>query len=419
MAKIRPFKGYRPEQGYEEYVASRPYDVLNSEEAREEAKDNPYSFLRVTKPEITLPEDTYQYDAKVYTQARKNFDQLVHDRILIQDPLECLYIYRQVMTMPNGNQYRQTGIVANSSIEDYFNDVIKKHEYTRPEKEQDRINHMKATGLHSGVVFLTYPDVNDINNIVNDITKLEPQYDFTAKDGVRHTLWVVNEEQKVNALVQLFETKVPYTYIADGHHRAASSAKVGKELADENKNHTGNEPYNWFITTLFPASELNIIDYNRVVEDLNGLSEEQFLKAIADKFEIEKWDEPYAPEGIARIGMFMNHQWYRLTAKDGTFDTKDPVQRLDVSILQKNILDEILGIKDPRTDKRIDFVGGIRGLKELEKRVNSGEMAVAFSLYPVHIEQLIEIADSGNVMPPKSTWFEPKLRDGLVVHKFL
>ena len=418
MARIKPFRGIRPQQEYAFYVASRPYDVLNSEEAREEAKGNPYSFLRVTKSEITLPEEVDHYDPVVYTTAKKNFDKMVNDGILIQDPAECLYVYRQIMQGHGGVQYRQTGIIACSSIDDYINDVIKKHEFTRPEKELDRINHMKATGIHSGLVFLTYPDNPGIDEVVKSVTDLEPQYDFTADDGVQHTFWVVNDPEKVDRLVQLFGA-VPHTYIADGHHRAASSAKVGKEMAENNTQHNGSESYNWFITTLFPASEVNIIDYNRVVKDLNGLSEERFLEALTTKFEVERWDEAYKPEGIARIGMYMNKQWYRLTAKSGTYPEHDAVGRLDVSILQKNILDEILGIKDPRTDNRIDFVGGIRGLHELERMVNSGDMAVAFSLYPVHIEQLIEIADSGNVMPPKSTWFEPKLRDGLVVHKFL
>lgn len=413
MVKIRAFAGFRPQPDKARAVASKPYDVLSSDEAREEAKDNPYSFLRVVKPEITLPEDIDPYDEKVYAQAKKNFDQMVADGILFQDDTPKLYVYRQ-----EWKGYTQTGLVAASSIDDYFNDRIKKHEYTRPKKEQDRINHMYTSGIHSGPVFLTYRDVAAISTICKAVMNDDPAYDFTADDDVKHTLWVVNDKQHMERLIELFEDEVSATYIADGHHRAASSAKVGLRMREELKDYTGDEPFNYFLSVLFPASELNIIDYNRVVKDLNGLAPEVFLEVVQNQFYLWPADEPYTPERPHQFGMYLSGQWYKLQAKKGSYEENDPVNGLDVSILQQNILDAILDIKDPRTDERIDFVGGIRGLGELEKRVDSGEMAVAFSLYPVEIEALMRIADEGMVMPPKSTWFEPKLRSGLVVHRF-
>lgn len=414
MVKIKAFPGIRPRPDQAKAVASKPYDVLNTEEARAEAKDNPVSFLRVVKSEITLPEGTDPYGPDVYQKARENFQQMMKDGVLIQDDTDHLYIYAQEM-----EPYRQVGLVAASSIDDYFNDTIKKHEYTRPKKEQDRIDHMKTTGIHSGPVFLTFRDVDDINKLLEAQTKREPEYDFLADDGVRHTLWVISDNDLIDKLINLFAAEVPATYIADGHHRAASSAKVGQAMREEMGKYSGNEPFNYFLSVLFPASQLNIIDYNRVVRDLNGLSDEGFLDSIQNQFYLwEHGKEPFQPERPMRFGMYFNGMWYILQAKKGTFDENDPVSSLDVSILQKNLLDTILDIKDPRTDERIDFVGGIRGLKELEKRVDSGEMRVAFSLYPVSIEQLMRISDEDMVMPPKSTWFEPKLRSGLVVHQF-
>lgn len=413
MVKIKAFAGFRPQPDKAKAVASKPYDVLSSAEAREEAKDNPVSFLRVVKPEITLPEDTDPYDSAVYAQAKANFDQLVADGILFQDDTDKLYVYRQIW-----KEYEQTGLVAASSIDDYFSDHIKKHEYTRPKKEQDRIDHMYTSGIHSGPVFLTYKDVGAIDAIIDTVKGHEPDYDFTADDNVRHTLWVVNDRQHIERLIELFSSEVPATYIADGHHRAASSAKVGKRMREELGDYSGEEPFNFFLSVLFPASQLNIIDYNRVAKDLNGLSTDVFIEVLENQFYLWPMNEAYAPEQRHQFGMYLKGQWYKLQAKKGSYEDGDPVNSLDVAILQQNVLDEILDIKDPRTDERIDFVGGIRGLKELEKRVDSGEMAVAFSLYPVSIEELMRIADEGMVMPPKSTWFEPKLRSGMVVHQF-
>ncbi len=412
MAKIKPFRGIRPVKDKAHLVASKPYDVLSSAEAREEAKNNPYSFLHVVKAEIDLPDDIDIHSEPVYQKARENFENMLKNDILFQDPEEYYYLYKQVM-----GEWSQIGLVAASSTDDYFNDVIKKHEFTRPEKEQDRINHFNTVNAHTGPVFLTYPDVKDMNKIVDDfIANHEPEYDFQADDGVQHTLWVIKDKDVIENITRIFETQIPYTYIADGHHRAASSAKIAHLRKAQNPHHTGNEEYNYFLTVLFPANQLNIIDYNRVVKDLNGLESQEFLSKLNEVMEIEKSENPYKPVKAHEFGMYLEGHWYKLTAKPGTYKEDDPLDVLDVSVLQKNVLDPILGIKDPRTDKRIDFVGGIRGLGELEKRVNSGEMKVAFAVYPVSIKQLMNIADSGQVMPPKSTWFEPKLRSGLIVH---
>lgn len=413
MAIIQPFQGWRPQAAQAAQVASRPYDVLNSEEAREEAAGNDLSFLHVCKPEIDLPEDIDHYADAVYAKAVENWKRFQADGTFAQDGTRNMYAYRQIM-----NGHAQVGLVANSSIEDYFNDIIKKHEFTRPEKENDRIRHMYDLQCHPEPVFLTYPDVAEIDAIMQQVVAGTPVYDFTADDGIQHTFWVIDNQQHVSALSSLFATKVPFTYIADGHHRSASSAKVGRRMADANPNHTGNEEYNFFLSVIFPSSQLMIMDYNRVVKDLNGLTEDQLLARISEKFDVEKKDATYKPESLHQFGLYINNNWYKLTAKPGTYNDNDPIDVLDVTIMSNHILDPLLGIKDQRTDKRIDFVGGIRGLGELEKRVNSGEMAVAIALYPVSIQQLINIADSGNVMPPKSTWFEPKLRSGLVVHTF-
>lgn len=422
MAIIRAFTGLRPKKELASKVASRPYDVLNSEEARAEAAGNPYSFLHVCKSEIDLPADVDHYADAVYQKAKENLQSFIRDGILIRDAKPCMYVYRQIMPVKQVDgsirMHAQTGLVANSSIADYFNDVIKKHEFTRPEKENDRIRHMATLECHPEPVFLTYPDVSDIDTIINKVSKGEPVYDFTAEDGIQHTFWVMDDDADILMTTQIFAEKIPFTYIADGHHRSASSAKVGKQLAEKNPNHTGNEEYNFFLSVIFPASQLMIMDYNRVVIDLNGHDEQSLFTAIEKNFTVEKHNGIYAPEHLHTFGMYLQGQWYKLTAKPGTYNDSDPIDVLDVTILSNHILDPILGIKDQRTDKRIDFVGGIRGLGELEKRVNSGEMQIAFSLFPVSIQQLIDIADSGNVMPPKSTWFEPKLRSGLVVHMF-
>ncbi len=404
MAIIKPFKALRPKPGLAKQVASRPYDVLNSEEAKAEAKDNPYSFLHVTKSEIDLPAEVDIHSATVYERARENLNHFISKGILIHEEKPCYYIYQLVM-----QERSQTGLVCVSSVEDYFNNIIKKHEFTRPEKEKDRIDHMLTIKAQTGNVFLVYRDVREINTLINQWkTDQKPVYDFVADDGVQHTLWIINKENIIETITKLFQTKVPNTYIADGHHRAASAAKVSQQLPEN-----GNAKY--FLTTIFPASELAILDYNRLIKDLNGLASENFLKKLEADFIIEKINTAFSPKQQHQFGMYLDHQWYKLRSKEGTYAT-DPIGMLDITILSKNVLDKILGIKDQRTDKRIDFVGGIRGLSELEKRVSSGEMRLAFSLPPVSIQQLFDIADSGNVMPPKSTWFEPKLRDGLLTH---
>jgi uncharacterized protein (DUF1015 family) len=404
MAIISPFQALRPQPELAGKVASKPYDVLSSAEAKEEAKGNPQSFLHVTKSEIDLPDTTDVHSPAVYEKASTNLQQLIYEGVLFREEKPCYYIYQLAMS-----GRKQTGLVCLSAIDDYFNDVIKKHEFTRPEKEQDRINHIKATGAQTGNVFLAYRDVKEINDLITNWKKNnQPVYDFKATDTIQHTVWVINNDAVINSITQTFAAKIPATYIADGHHRAASAAKVSKQLPK-------NDAAKFFLTTIFPASELAILDYNRVVKDLDGLDAEDFISALQDDFMITQSPEPVKPSQLHEFGMYLDKQWYILTARRGTY-SNDPVGVLDVTILSNNILDRILDIEDQRTDKRIDFVGGIRGLTELEKRVKSGEWKVAFSLYPVTIEQLFNIADSGEVMPPKSTWFEPKLRDGLLTH---
>jgi uncharacterized protein (DUF1015 family) len=405
MATIVPFTALRPQAQYAKQVASQPYDVLNSKEAKREARGNPNSFLHITKAEIDLPEDTDVHAKEVYEKAKDNLDAFIQREVLFRENKPCYYIYQLVM---NGKS--QTGLVCASSVDDYEEDIIKKHEFTRPEKEQDRINHISTTGAQTGNVFLAYKNVAEIDALIEKWqADKKPVYDFVADDGIGHTIWVINDDKAIAAITQVFSEKVGHTYIADGHHRAASAAKVRLTAAGD------TEGANYFLTTLFPASQLRILDYNRVVKDLNGLSTATFLQRITESFAVEPGDSAFAPQQLHDFGMYINKRWYKLTAKPGTY-TDDPIGVLDVTILQNNLLDPILGIKDQRTDKRIDFVGGIRGLSELEKRVNSDEMQVAFSLYPVSIQQLFDIADSGMVMPPKSTWFEPKLRDGLLTH---
>ncbi|MFM2326995.1 MAG: hypothetical protein RIR31_1197 [Bacteroidota bacterium] len=406
MITIAPFKALRPEAQLAKQVASRPYDVLNSKEAKVEAQGNPASFLHITKSEIDLPEDADIHSQKVYDAAKQNLDAFISRNILFRESKPCYYIYQLIM---NGKS--QTGLVCGSSVDDYENDLIKKHEFTRPEKEQDRINHIKTTGAQTGNVFLAYKNVDVIDTLINDWKKeRSPVYDFIADDGIQHSIWTINDEGTINRVTNLFKLEVPVTYIADGHHRAASAAKVRKALG-----FAATEGADYFLTTLFPSNQLHIMDYNRVVKDLNGLTDEAFLDKIKNNFLVEKIAEALSPVQLHQFGMYLNNQWYKLTAKENTYTT-DPIGILDITILSNNLLEPVLAIADQRTDKRIDFVGGIRGLSELEKRVNSGEMAVAFSLHPVTIQQLFDIADSGNVMPPKSTWFEPKLRDGLLTH---
>jgi uncharacterized protein (DUF1015 family) len=406
MADIQPFRALRPKKELANKVASRPYDVLNSEEARMEASGNPYSFLHITKSEIDLPEHTDPYSERVYHKAKDNLDIFRQEGILFQDESPCYYIYQLVM-----NDKSQTGLVTVSSLRDYDNNIIKKHELTRPEKEQDRINHIRSTGAQTGNVFLAYNAEQEIHQSIEDWkASHHPEYDFQAGDGILHRVWVVNDPATVNRLTELFRNLVPATYIADGHHRAASAAKLREALGDKK---TGASEY--FLTTLFPSDQLHILDYNRLVKDLAGLKEEDFLQMLDKDFTVEKSVQPVSPRAVHQFGMYLSGNWYLLTARPGSF-SEDPIGILDVTILQKNILDAILGIKDPRTDKRIDFVGGIRGLLELQRRVDNGEMKVAFSLHPVTIRQLFDIADHGEVMPPKSTWFEPKLRDGLLTH---
>ena len=400
MAIVNPFKALRPQPQFAPKVASRPYDVLNSLEAKIEARGNPHSFLHITKSEIDLPDKIDIHSQEVYDRAKQNLNAFVQRGVLFREDKSCFYIYQLVM---NGRS--QTGLVGVSAIDDYEKDVIKKHEFTRPEKEQDRINHIKTTKAQTGNVFLAYRNVPEIDEVISNWKQThDPVYDFVADDGVSHAIWVINSDQVNNTLKKLFKEKVPATYIADGHHRAASAAKVRLQVEE-----------NYFLTTLFPANELNILDYNRVVKDLNGLEPAQLLEKLKKYFEVTESAEPVAPSKLHEFGMYLKNKWYKLVSKPNTFKT-DPIGVLDVTILSENVLDKILGITDQRTDKRIDFIGGIRGLAELEKRVDSGEMAVAFSMHPVSIEQLFDIADSGEVMPPKSTWFEPKLRDGLLTH---
>ncbi len=407
MAIISPFRALRPQAALASKVASRPYDVLNSAEARDEAKNNPDSFLHITKSEIDLPENIDIHSQQVYDKAKENLEAFIQSGKLFRESKPCYYIYMLVM---NGRS--QTGLVCASSVNDYEKGIIRKHEFTRPEKELDRINHIKTSGAQTGNVFLAYRNVAAIDAIIELWKKShKPDYDFVAEDQITHTIWVVDDDNIIESITHLFATKVPHTYIADGHHRAASAAKVRKALGKK-----APESANYFLTTLFPADELRILDYNRVVKDLNGQDEEELISNLHDDFDVTLMgDEAYRPEHLHDFGMYLNHKWYKLTARRDSY-SNDPIGVLDVTILSQTVLSKILGIKDQRTDKRVDFVGGIRGLKELEKRVDSGEMAVAFSLYPVSIQQLFDIADTGEVMPPKSTWFEPKLRDGLLTH---
>lgn len=413
MAVVRPFKAIRPKEKLVEKVASLPYDVMNREEAKEMAKGNEYSFLHVVRSEIDVDDSVSQYDEIVYKTARKNLDKMIEDGILVQDDEPKYYIYRQIMF---GRV--QTGIVGCASIDDYINDIIKKHEFTRPEKEVDRINNFDYCDANTAPIFLTYRKNDELNKIINDWIKFhKPIYDFTSEDDITHIVWDIDDKEVIAKIQEIFNG-IDYLYIADGHHRSASSVKVGLKRREENPNYTGEEEFNYFLSVIFPDEDLFIMDYNRVVKDLNGLTEEQFMEKVKEKFDVEEYkgEDQYRPQEKHTFGMYLDGKWYKLTAKEGTFDENDPVNRLDVAILQNNLLSPILGIENPRTDKRIDFVGGIRGLEELERRVTT-DMKIAFSMYPTTIEDLISIADAGEVMPPKSTWFEPKLRSGLFVHR--
>jgi len=413
MAVLKPFKGLRPPRELAQKVASRPYDVLNSEEARREAEGNPQSLLHIIKPEIDFPAGTDEHTEPVYDKAVENFHLFKEKGWLVQDEKDKLYIYAQTM-----NGRTQYGIVGAASVDDYMNGVIKKHELTRKDKEEDRMKHVRNTNANVEPVFFTFPAVQELDDIVAKIVKEnEPEYDFVAEDGFGHHFWVIDDEATINRIVELF-AEIPATYVADGHHRTAAAALVGNEKRQNNPNHTGNEEYNFFLAVHFPDNQLQIIDYNRVVKDLNGLTEAELLTKLEEDFEVaEMGTDIFKPEELHTFSMYLDGKWYKLVARSGRYDDNDPIGVLDVTILSDLVLDKILGIKDLRTDKRIDFVGGIRGLGELKRRVDSDEMKAAFALYPVSMQQLIDIADTGNIMPPKTTWFEPKLRSGLVIHE--
>ena len=412
MAIIKPFKGVRPPKNLVEQVASRPYDVLNSDEARKEAEGNEKSLYYIIKPEINFPVGTDEHEPKVYDKAAENF-QLWQDRgWLVQDKKECYYVYAQTM-----NGKTQYGLCVGAYVDDYMTGKIKKHELTRRDKEEDRMKHVRINNANVEPVFFAYPHIDEIDAIVAKTVANAPEYDFVAPDGFGHHFWVIDDDATIARITELF-AELPAFYIADGHHRSAAAALVGDEKRRNNPNHRGDEEYNYFLAVCFPDNQLNIIDYNRVVKDLNGLTEEEFLAAVAENFIVEeKGTEIYTPERLHNFSLYLGGKWYSLTAKEGTYDDKDPIGVLDVTISSNLILDKVLGLKDLRSDKRIDFVGGIRGLGELKRRVDNGEMKVALALYPVTMQQIIDIADTGNIMPPKTTWFEPKLRSGLVIHK--
>ena len=415
MATIKPFKGIRPPKNLVEKVESRPYDVLNSEEARAEAGDNEMSLYHIIKPEIDFEPGTSEYDPRVYDKAAENFKKFKDNGWLVQDNEEHYYIYAQ--TMGNKTQY---GIVVGARVEDYMNGTIKKHELTRRDKEEDRMKHVRVNNANIEPVFFAYPDNEKLNALLEKYAKTEPEYDFIAPiDGFGHKFWVISDKEDIDLITNEFAA-MPSLYIADGHHRSAAAALVGAEKAKQNPNHKGTEEYNYFMAVCFQASQLTILDYNRVVKDLNGLSSEEFLTALSKNFDVvEKGADIYKPDHLHNFSLYLDNKWYSLTAKQGTFDDKDPIGVLDVDISSRLILDEILGIKDLRSDKRIDFVGGLRGLEELKRRVDSGEMRMALALYPVTMQQIMDIADSGTIMPPKATWFEPKLRSGLIIHKLV
>ena len=412
MAKVKPFRGVRPPKEYVEKVASKPYDVLSSEEARAEAGDNEMSLYHIIKPEIDFEPGTGEHEPKVYDKAVENFKKFQDKGWLVQDDQDCYYIYAQ--TMDGRTQY---GFVVGASVEDYLTGRIKKHELTRREKEADRMHHIEINNANIEPVFLAFPDNSTLEDIIDRTAQTTPEYDFVSEDGIGHTLWVIKDKETIETITKEFG-EIPYLYIADGHHRTAAAAHVGEEKAKADPNHNGTEEYNYLLAVCFPQSHLKVMDYNRVVVDLNGNTEEQFLEKLADKFIVEeKGADIYKPAKLHNFSLYLGGKWYSLTAKEGTYDDNDPIGVLDVTISSDYILRDILGITDLRTDKRIDFVGGIRGLGELKRRVDSGEMKMALALYPVTMKQIIDIADSGKIMPPKATWFEPKLRSGLIIHK--
>ncbi|MBF6597056.1 MAG: DUF1015 domain-containing protein [Fermentimonas sp.] len=410
--KVKPFRGVRPPREIVKDVASRPYDVLNSDEARKEAEGNEKSLYRIIKPEIDFPAGKDEHDADVYEKASENFKLFCDNGWLVEDDKDYYYVYAQTM-----NGKTQYGLVVGASVDDYMTGKIKKHELTRRDKEEDRMKHVRITDANVEPVFFSYPDNDVINTLVEKVIQGEPEYDFISVDGVGHHLWLIDEDSDVNSITETF-SKIPALYIADGHHRSAAAALVGAEKAKNNPNHTGDEEYNYFMAVCFPDSQLTIIDYNRVVTDLNGLTPEEFLQKLEKNFVVEPTgSEILRPKNLHNFSIYLDGRSFSVTAKPGTYDDNDPIGQLDVTISSNLILDEILDIKDLRSDKRIDFVGGIRGLDELKQRVDSGEMAFAIALYPVSMKQLMDIADTGNIMPPKTTWFEPKLRSGLVIHK--
>lgn len=411
---VKPFKGIRPPKALVEQVASRPYDVLNSEEARAEAEGNEKSLYHIIKPEIDFPVGTDEHDERVYAKAAENFQKFQDNGWLVQDAEDKYYVYAQTM-----NGRTQYGLVVCAAVEDYMTGKIKKHELTRRDKEEDRMKHVRVNNANIEPVFFAFPHQDELDAIVSKVVAGEPEYDFVAPDGFGHHFWVIDDAATIARITEIF-AEFPAMYIADGHHRSAAAALVGDEKRKQNPNHVGDEEYNYFLAVCFPDNQLNIIDYNRVVKDLNGLSDEEFLKALEANFDVKEIGaEIYKPNALHNFSLYLSGKWYSLTAKEGTYNDNDPIGVLDVTISSNLILDEILGIKDLRSDKRIDFVGGIRGLGELKKRVDSGEMKVALALYPVSMKQLIDIADTGNIMPPKTTWFEPKLRSGLVIHKLV
>ena len=413
MATIKPFKGVRPPKNLVEKIESRPYDVLESEEARVEAGDNEMSLYHIIKPEIDFEQGTSEYDPRVYEKAAENFKAFQEKGWLVQDDKEQYYIYAQTM-----NSKTQYGLVVGAYVDDYLNGVIKKHELTRRDKEEDRMKHVRVNNANIEPVFFAYPDNDVLNTLIMRYASTHPEYDFVAPiDGFRHQFWVISDQTDIEAITKEF-AKMPSLYIADGHHRSAAAALVGAEKAKQNPHHTGKEEYNYFMAVCFPASQLTILDYNRVVKDLNGMTSEEFLNALHNDFEVEcKGTEPYRPAQLHEFSLYLDGKWYSLMAKKGTYNDADPIGILDVDISSRLILDKLLGIKDLRSDKRIDFVGGLRGLEELKRRVDSGEMKMALALYPVSMKQIMDIADSGKIMPPKATWFEPKLRSGLIIHK--
>lgn len=412
MAKVKPFRGLRPPKQFVEQVASKPYDVLSSEEARAEAEGNEKSLYHIIKPEIDFEPGTGEHEQKVYDKAVENFQKFQREGWLVQDEKEQYYLYAQ--TMDGRTQY---GLVVGASVDDYLTGKIKKHELTRKEKEVDRMHHIEINNANIEPVFLSFPTNEVLERVIAQTAKTQPEYDFVSEDGIGHTLWCISDDAVINEITEAF-AKIPYLYIADGHHRTAAAAHVGEEKAKADPNHTGKEEYNYLLAVCFPESHLKVMDYNRVVKDLNGLTDEEFLQKVGEKFVVEdKGTEIYRPAALHNFSLYLGGKWYSLTAKEGTYNDNDPIGVLDVKISSDYILRDILNIVDLRTDKRIDFVGGIRGLGELKDRIDSGEMKMALALYPVTMRQIIDIADSGNIMPPKATWFEPKLRSGLIIHK--